>query len=87
MSTSTFHIEQMTPFEPQENPMLQDRFHMGDAIGTNVFMLHRNFPHEEMGYLILVHLPTGQRLKITFPENDPTKISGEIMNVLLGGVT
>jgi hypothetical protein len=41
---------------------------MGTAIGTNVMMLHMHHPNSEPArYITLIHKPTGQRIRITFP--------------------
>jgi hypothetical protein len=42
---------------------------MGTSLGTNVMMLHMHHPRSEPAkYITLVHIPTGERIRITFPE-------------------
>jgi len=85
---STFRIEQLEPLPPDENPFLHDRFHMGNSLGSNVMLMYRGSGEDQPAdYLIVVHIPTGQRLKITFPEARPDILDGGVMSRLLGGVS
>lgn len=48
-----------------ENPFRYDAYHMGTRLGTNVIVMHPNHPSEEMKYMIIVNVVTGERLKVT----------------------
>lgn len=63
-----FDLEEMPPFPPNSNPMVHDRYHMGTNLGSNVMILHENHTNAPAQYLIIVHRPTGQRVRVMFPE-------------------
>lgn len=65
---STFNVVVRTPFPKNCNPMMEDQFHMGVPLGTNLMVLHHSHPSEVAKYVILVHIPTGHRIQINFPE-------------------
>jgi len=60
--------EEMTPFPPNVNPFCHDAYHMGTSLGSNVMVMHENHTNKPAQYLIIIHKPTGQRLRIILPE-------------------
>lgn len=61
-------VEQMEPIPPNSNPFCHDHYHMGTTLGSNVLVMHENHSDKPAQYLIIVHKPTGQRLRIVLPE-------------------
>jgi hypothetical protein len=82
--TASFRIEMMEPFPPGSNPMHMDGYHMGTVLGPNVMLLHANHREETMQYVILVHLPSGSRMKVFFPEYDKASIPEQLVETMLG---
>jgi len=66
---SVFHITSKESHPPGENPMRVDYENMGTRLGQNVMVLHKNFMHDVMEWMVLVHIPSGQKIMITFPED------------------
>jgi hypothetical protein len=60
-------VEELTPFPPGENPFRHDLYHMGTPIGNDVVVMHCSCEKEAVTYLIIVHIPTGNRIKV-WPE-------------------
>ena len=60
--------EEMAPFPPNVNPFCHDSYHMGTTLGSNVMVMHENHKDAPAQYLIIIHKPTGQRLRILLPE-------------------
>ncbi len=63
-----FDLEEMSPIPAGSNPFVHDHYHMGTTLGSNVLVMHENHKNAPAQYLIIVHKPTGQRLRIIFPE-------------------
>lgn len=47
------------------NAFLQDAYHMGTRMGSNLMIMHENHSTSECKYLILINTITGERKKIT----------------------
>jgi hypothetical protein len=54
------------PTDPTQrlNPFLQDPMNMGTYLGKNLGVMFGNFDKEECGYIILVNLITGERIRV-----------------------
>ena len=64
----SIEIEQLNSWEPDRDPLDEDYISMGTSLGTNVMMLHMHHPRSDPAkYITLVHKPTGERIRITFP--------------------
>ena len=64
----SIEIEQLNSWEPDRDPLDEDYISMGTSLGTNVMMLHMPHPRSDPAeYITLVHIPTGERIRITFP--------------------
>ena len=67
----SIEIEQLNSWRPDISNVgifNEDFESMGTSIGTNVMMLHMHHPNSEPArYVTLVHKPTGERIRITFP--------------------
>ena len=61
-------VEQMESLPPNSNPFCHDHYHMGTMLGSNVLVMHENHADKPAQYLIIIHKPTGQRLRILLPE-------------------
>jgi hypothetical protein len=61
-------------FDPSENLLVQDCFHMMTTIAENVVILHHTHPSETARYFIIVNPQTGESMKVVFekPEAQPT---------------
>jgi hypothetical protein len=70
-SVGSIHIEQLNSWKPGiENHEIfnEDFCSMGTSLGMNVMMLHMHHPNsQDARYITLVHKPTGERIRITFP--------------------
>jgi hypothetical protein len=64
-----FKIRQLPSFPPNQNPFHHDLTNMGTRIGNDLYVMHRNFDNEHAPYIILVHPPSGQRIRVDLPEN------------------
>ena len=63
----SIEIEQLNSWKPDCDPMNEDYCSMGTSLGTNVMMLHMHHPRSAPArYITLVHIPTGERIRITF---------------------
>lgn len=82
---SVFTIKEIESFSPGANPMIEDFENMGTSLGENVMVLHKTFPHEEMTWMVLVHIPSGERILISFPEDVERLYSPEEMCDILDG--
>ena len=61
-------VEKMPDFPPNSNPFCHDPYHMGTQLGSNVIVMHENHNDKPADYLIIVHIPTGQRIRVLLPE-------------------
>lgn len=76
MNTETpISTEILSSFPPNSNPFIHELFLMGTAIGKDVLVMHEK--HEGNKYLIVIHIPTGRRIRIDF---DPKQISWSKIN-------
>lgn len=57
--------EMILPIVANSNPFNHDLYHMGTKLGTNVIVMYANHPSEEMTYLIIVNVITGERMKVS----------------------
>lgn len=66
-----FGIRQLRSLPAGENPFWHDSFHTGTRLGKNIMAMNTigNVEKYDLDYLILVHLPTGQRIRIDFPKS------------------
>lgn len=68
-----FELQEMDPIPPNENVFWHDSYHMGGE-PHDVSMMFAHFGHEVNGipdmneYIILVHIPTGKRVRILLPK-------------------
>jgi len=62
-----FRIEEMPAITPNENPFEHDPYHMGGE-NEELTLMFARFEHNE--YCILVHVPTGRRIRIILPKPD-----------------
>lgn len=84
-TNKAFTIKPISSFPPGANPMIEDFENMGTSLGDNVMVLHKTFPHEEMTWMVLVHIPSGRRIKIVFPEEAEHLMSPEEAIDVLSG--
>ena len=61
-------------FNPSENLLEQDLYHMLTPMGMNVAILHATHPSERAKYLILVDTTTGSSLRVEFEHGVETKL-------------
>jgi len=78
---SVFTVKQLHSFPAGENPFWHDSYHTGVYLGRDLLVMNSLGLQEPVkdGYIILVHIPTGQRIKVSFPE---TKICCDCRKVL-----
>ncbi len=57
--------EKIAPIPANSNPFHYDLYHMGTTLGTNVIVMYPNHPSEEMKYLIIVNVVTGERMRVS----------------------
>jgi len=81
---SAFTIELLKSFPPGADPMREDFCNMGTGLGSNVMMLHKTFPSDKMPWMVLVHIPTGERILISFPEEKELSPE-EAIDIMAGG--
>ncbi len=65
---SVFKTKQLESFPVNENPFWHDSFHMGTYVAKNLLVMHRSHDSENAEYIILCHVPSGQRIKVSFPK-------------------
>jgi len=77
---------QVTAIEPipaNANPFNHDLYNMGTSLGSNVMVMHENHNDAPADYLIIVHIPTGHRVRIEFPEmKDRKAMRPEVMEAI-----
>ncbi len=66
-------VERMTPMLVGVSPYQQDAYHMGQKLWSNVLAMMTNHPEEQMDYVILVNLATGERVKVRFDQETVTR--------------
>lgn len=54
----------MESFPAGENPFNHNLFHMGTRIAKDVIIMHPNHPGEETKYFIIMHVKTGEQVKV-----------------------
>ena len=59
-------INELESFPPDVNPFCFDAYNMGTSIGKNVVIMYDKHPNQVAEYLIIVHKPTGKRIRVTF---------------------
>lgn len=47
-------------------PFEVDLHNMGTPLGTNILIMHQNFPDQKAKYLIVVNRETGERVRLAF---------------------
>ena len=60
-----FQVQAMQPIPANANPFQHDAFNMGAKVGDDWMAMYGG--HDNNEYIILVHLPTGQRLRVHRP--------------------
>jgi hypothetical protein len=60
--------EIMSPIAPNSNPFHYDAFHMGQYVGKTICIMYAN--HSINDYIIVVNIPTGERTKLIFNEEN-----------------
>ena len=68
-----FKIKQLYSFPAGENPFWHDAYHTGVYLGKNVLAMNTlgiGSSEGDKDYIILVHIPTGQRIRIDLPERN-----------------
>jgi len=58
------NMKKIDPIPPGSNPFDNDWYNMGTKIGKDLIMMYANHPHQQMKYMILVDIKTGDRFKI-----------------------
>lgn len=61
-------IKNLPSFPPNCNPYLEDAFHMGISLGSNVTAMLGNHSTDTCDYIILVDTRTGERIQIDFTD-------------------
>lgn len=61
-----FKTEKLDSFPPNSNPFSHDSFRMGTEVSRDIMAMYPK--QDNSPYIILVHIPTGKRIKITMPE-------------------
>lgn len=82
---SIFTIETLESFTPGARPQDEDFENMITRLGKNIVVLHKTFPKDEMTWMVLVHIPTGERVMISFPEDEERLYTPEEMCDILAG--
>ena len=59
-------IEKIDSYPKNINPFVIDLDSLGTKLGSNVTLMHMNFPSDKCEQLIVVSTETGERLKISF---------------------
>jgi hypothetical protein len=68
-----FKIKELSAFKPKVNPFLQDEFHMGTALGSNLMVFHSKHSSEIQPYIILININNGKRIRIDIEEVEEVK--------------
>ena len=63
-------VERLESWEANCNPMHKTVSEMGTILGTNIEVLHMNFASGYAEYIIVVNTITGERVKLTFSNED-----------------
>ena len=63
-----FSIAKREPFPAGANPFDHDYYNMGTKIGRDLMIMYDCHSNEETEYVILVHMPTGQRVRVFTPD-------------------
>lgn len=64
----------MNPITPNINPFTEDQYHMGTKIGASTLVMHANYDHARCDYLIIIDIPTGNRVKVIMNDEHPDHI-------------
>ena len=64
-----FEMEELRSIPKMSNPFAHNSSDMGHNVGSNLTVMYGNFPTQDAKYLILVHRPSGKRIKIHIPES------------------
>jgi hypothetical protein len=64
---TVFKISCMDAFPPNSNPFLHDLYHMGQKVGSDLWLMTPTHSHHPWKYLIFVDESTGQRVLISKP--------------------
>ena len=65
VGTAGFTMSTIDKFPANANPYQYDIGRMGTPIGTNVEIMYDH--HDVNDYIVVVHKPTGKRVRITMP--------------------
>ena len=65
----TMKVKQLPSIPANENPFWHDMFNMGHYFSKEVVVMYKNHADSHCPYLIIVHVPTGQRIEIEFPSD------------------
>jgi len=63
-----FKTKLVENFPPNSNPFHHDLTNMGIKLGSNLYAMVSNHEDKECTRLTLVHVPTGQRIRILIDE-------------------
>ena len=61
---------------PGENPFKHDYFSMGTTVAKNVMIMHPSHDSQRAGEIYIVNIETGERVRVTFMEEDQISIVG-----------
>ena len=67
--STNFSVRPLERIPRGENPLYHDAYHLATSLGKNVMIMHRNFPSDPAEYLILCHIPSGERYILQFPKD------------------
>ena len=70
--STNFSVRPLERIPRGADPLEHDGHHMATSVGKNVLILHQNFSSDPAEYLILCHIPSGERYILQFPKNSPS---------------
>lgn len=79
MANSIF-TRPLEPIPEHSSPMAFDAYHMGTQMGRNVMVMQENHASERCNYLIIVNIKTGERLLVSFDQDNGPSSASLIVN-------
>ena len=85
---STISVETLSPFPPSANPYDHDGYSCGQSLGCNVEIMGDSTvggpSKKPCQYIIIVHKPSGSRIRVIMPEMaDRKAFAPEVFEALL----
>lgn len=65
ISIAGMEVKELPAFPEGGNPFIHDTYNMGSRVGNNCMVMYDKHPSERAGYVIIVNIATGKRIKVS----------------------